>query len=170
MIEFQPQTLRKGAFLNTGLCFLFKKDDIFSFSYSYHDECRVGRKFIEYKNDEQFEKDVRKYVELANKYILKYRKFIDINYVKKHIVKRTNNPYIKAMFYFLTDEKEKGKKYYKRFLENPFFEEFIDKYNYPKDINVLNKDYVMNMISDQRKFWHSKPSMKEMKIMEYYER
>lgn len=74
------------------------------------------------------------------------------------------------MFYFLTDEKEKGKKYYKRFLENPFFEEFIDKYNYPKDINVLNKDYVMNMISDQRKFWHSKPSMKEMKIMEYYER
>ena len=40
----------------------------------------------------------------------------------------------------------------------------------PNDINGMNKDYVMNMISDQRKFWHSKSSMKKMKIIENYER
>lgn len=174
MIEFQPYSLRKGTFLNVGLSFLFDKSDSLSFSYSFKNEARVGKKFIEYKNDEQFEKDVRKYVELANKYILKYRKFIDINYAKKFIVKGLNdnnwNPYIKSMFYFLTNEQEKGRKYYKMFLENPFFKEIIDEYNYPNDINVMNKDYVMNMISNQRKFWHSKSSMKKMKIIENYER
>ncbi len=173
MIEFQPYSLRKGAFLNVGLSFLFDKSDFLSFSYSFKNESRIGKKFIEYKNDEQFEKDVRKYVELANKYILKYRKFIDINYAKKCIVKELNdnnwNSYIKSMFYFLTNEQEKGRKYYKMFLENPFFKEIIDKYNYSNDINVMNKDYVMNMISDQRKFWHSKSSMKKMKIIENYE-
>lgn len=173
MIEFQPYSLKKGTFLNVGLSFLFNKSDDLSFSYSFKNKSRVGKKFIEYKNDEQFEKDVRKYVELANKYILKYRKFIDINYAKKCILKGLNdniwNPYIKSMFYFLTNEQEKGRKYYKMFLENPFFKDIIDKYNYPNDINVMNKDYVMNMIRDQRKFWHKNSSMKEMKIIKNYE-
>lgn len=170
MIEFQPYTLRKGTFLNVGLSFFFDKSDVLSFSYSYHDKCRIGKKFIEYKNDEQFEKDVRKYVELANKYILKYRKFIDINYAKKYIVKRSSSPYIKSMFYFLTGEQEIGRKYYKMFLEDSFFKGIIDEYNYPKDVTEIDKNYIMNMISEQRKFWKSKPAMKKMKTYENYER
>lgn len=170
MVEFQPYSLKKGTFLNVGISFLFKKDEILSFSYSYHDKCRVGKKFIEYKNDEQFEKDVRKYVELAKKYILKYRKFTDINYAKKYIVKKLYVcPYVKSMFYFLTDEQEKGRKYYKMFLEDPFYKNRIDEDHYPNDLSMMNKDYVMNMISNQRKNWHSKSSMKKMKIIPDYE-
>lgn len=174
MIEFQPYSLKKGVFLNAGLSFLFNKDDYLSFSYSYNNESRIGNKFIEYKNDEQFEKDVREYVELANEYILKYRMFADINYAKQYIVSELDdnnwNPYIKSMFCFLTDEQENGKKYYKLFLDKPFFKRIIEKYNYPKEITEMNKDYIMNMIIEQRKFWHSKPFMKKMKVNEKYER
>lgn len=145
-----------------------------SFSYSYNNDPRVGKKFIEYINDEQFEKDVREYVELANDYILKYRAFSNINYAKQYIIDELNdnnwNPYIKAMFYFLTDDIDNGRKYYKVFLDEPFFKRIIDEKNYPQNINEMNKDYVMNMISKQSKFWRNKSSMKKMKINNEYER
>ncbi len=158
------------------MSFLFNKDDYLSFSYSYKNKTRIGKKFIEYKDDEQFEKDVRKYVEMAKDYILKYRMFVDINYAKKCIVKELKlnhdiwDPYIKSMFYFLTDDQENGKKYYKRFLDEAFFKSIIDEYNYPKDVTKINKDYIINMISERRKFWHSQSSMGKMKIFENYER
>lgn len=176
MIEFQTHSLKKGTFLNIGLSFLFNKDDYLSFSYSYKNKTRIGKKFIEYKDDEQFEKDVRKYVEMAKDYILKYRMFVDINYAKKCIVKELKlnhdiwDPYIKSMFYFLTDDQENGKKYHKRFLDEAFFKSIIDEYNYPKDVTKINKDYIINMISERRKFWHSQSSMGKMKIFENYER
>lgn len=173
MAEFQPYSLRKGTFLNVGLSFLFTKEDYLSFSYSYHHEARIGKKFIAYIDDEQFEKEVREYVSLANEYILKYRKFAEIDYAKRHIINElddTNwNPYIKSMFYFLTDNRENGIKYYKMFLDDPFFKRIITEYQYPTDIEELNKEYVMNMIREQRKHWHSKSTMKKMKIAEKYE-
>lgn len=173
MIEFQPYSLKKGTFLNAGVSFFFNKDDYLSFSYSYNNNSRIGNTFIEYTNDEQFEKDVREYVKLANDYILNYRAFADISFAKRYIIKELNddnwNPYIKSMFYFLTDDTENGKKYYKIFLEKPFFKRIINEYDYPKRIEEINKDYIMNMISEQRKFWHSKSSMKKMKIFDNYE-
>ncbi len=127
MIEFQPYSLQKGTFLNVGVSFLFNRDDYLSFSYSYNNEPRVGKKFIEYIDDEQFEKDVRKYVELANDYILKYRMFADIKYAKQYIVNELNdnnwNPYIKSMFYFLTDDDENGKSIIKCFWMSRFLKE-----------------------------------------------
>lgn len=174
VIEFQPYSLKKGTFLNIGLSFFFNKNNYLTFSYSYKGKTRIRKKFIEYKNDEQFEKDIKKYVKLANKYLLKYREFKDINYAQKYIVNRLNdnnwNPYIKSMFYFLIDCEEKGRKYYQKFLDNAYFENIIDEYNYPKDINKINKNYIMDMISEQRKFWHSKEFMKKMKFDEIYEK
>lgn len=174
MIEFQPTSIKKGTFLNVGLHFLFNKDHYLSFSFSYNNDTRIGKKLIEYKNDEQFEKEVRKYVELANTYVLKYRSFRDVNYAKQYIVNELNdsdwNPYIKSMFYFLTDNQGNGKKYYEKFIREPYFKSIIEKDNYPIDITKLNKDYVINIISEQRKFWHSKSSMKKMKTIENYER
>lgn len=173
MIEFQPYTLKKGVFLNAGLSFLFNKDDYLSFSYSYNNETRIGKQFIEYKNDKQFEKDITEYVELANDYILKYRMFADILYAKQAIISDLDdnnwNPYIKSMFCFLTDDQENGERYYKLFLDKPFFKRIVEEYNYPKDITEMNKDYIMNMISKQREFWHSKSSMKKMKVIGKYE-
>lgn len=173
MIEFQPYSLKKGVFLNIGLSFLFNKDDYLTFSYSLDNETRVGKNFIEYRNDEQFEKEVRKYVELASEYILKYRKFVDVNYAKEVMMKELDdnnwNPYIKSMFCFLTNDQEKGKQYYKMFLEEDFFKRIIEKYNYPKTINEMSKEYVMDMISNQRKYWYNKSFMKKMKTLKEYE-
>lgn len=174
MIEFQPYSLKKGVFLNAGLSFLFNKNDYLTYSYSLNNETRVGKNFIEYRNDEQFEKEVRKYVELASEYILKYRKFVDVNYAKEVMMKELDdnnwNPYIKSMFCFLTDDQGNGKRYYKMFLEEDFFKRIIEKYNYPKTINEMSKEYVMDMISNQRKYWHTKSFMKKMKTSNEYER
>lgn len=171
VIEFQPYSIKKGTFLNVGLNFLFKKGHVLHLLNLYGD-VRVGRKFIEYINDEQFEEDVKKYVKLANKYILKYRRFADINYAKKYISKKLGNRwfYEKSMLYFLTDEQENGRKYYKMFLDKPLYKTMIEEFNYPKDVSQINKDYIMNIISEERKLWHSEPSMKKMKIIENYER
>lgn len=173
MIEFQPYSFKKGTFLNAGLSFFFNKNDYLSFSYAYNNDSRIGKTFIEYTDDEQFEKDVRKYVELAKDYILKYRAFADMDYAKQYIIKDLNddnwNPYIKSMLCFLTDDAENGQKYYKMFLDNPFFERIINEHHYPKCSKEINKAYVMNMINEQRRLWHSKSSMKKMKIIDKFE-
>lgn len=173
MVEFQPYSLKKGAFLNAGLSFFFYKNNRLSFSYSYNSELRIGKKFIEYINDKQFEKDIRGYVLLANDYILRYRDFSDIDYAKEYIVNELDNnnwnPYIKSMFYFLTDDAENGKKYYQMFLNNPFFKRIIEEYNYPTCVEKLSKEYVLQMIKENRLLFHSKSSMKRMPILVEFE-
>lgn len=120
----------------------------------------------------QYRKVIR-YINLAKEYVLKYRKFIDVEYAKQYFLNVLDNnnwnPYIKSMFCFLTNDEENGKKYYKLFLEDPFFKRIIDEYNYPKTIDGINKDYVIKMIAEQRKYWHSKSFMKKMKNYDKYE-
>lgn len=173
IVEFQPYSLMKGTFLNVGASFLFDKQDYLSYSYAYDDEVRVGKKFIKYINDEQFEKEVREYVELANEYILRYREFKDIYYAKDHIVNSLNddnwNKYIKAMFYFLTDDRENGIKCYKKFINAHFFKRIVEQYDYPTDISMMDRDYVIKMIKNKRNMLHNKNYMKKMKSFEEYE-
>lgn len=173
MVEFQPYSLKKGTFLNVGVSFLFDKNDYLSFSYSYNNETRIGNTFIEYINDEQFEKEVKRYAELAKEYILKYREFRNIAFSKEYFINELDNnnwnPYIKAMFCFLADDSENGKKYYSIFLKDKFFEKIIEKYDYPKETDNINREYVLGLISNQRKFWHNKSSMKKMKTVSEFE-
>lgn len=174
MIEFQPYSLKKGAFLNAGLSFFFYKDTGLTFSYSYNNEVRIGKRFIEYINDEQFEKDIREYVLLANDYILRYREFANIDYAKEYIVNELNdnnwNPYIKSMLYFLTNDIENGKKYYQMFLNEPFFRKIIVENNYPTCVEKINKKYVLEMIKAQRLLLHSQSSMKKMPVSIEFEK
>lgn len=166
-IEFQPYSLRKGTFLNVGLSFLFHKEECLSYNFCYDKDIRIGRKFIEFKDEIQFERDIAEYVELANEYILKYREFRDIQYTKDYITNHLDdcnwNPYYKSMLCFLTDDIVQGQKYYQMFLEEPFFKTIIEKYDYPRTIEDLDKKYVWTMIKNQREFWHSKNAMKRMK-------
>lgn len=172
-IEFQPYSLKKGVFLNVGLSFLFNKEDSLTYNFSYDNDIRVGNKFIEFKDQLQFENDIVEYVELANKYILRYREFRDIQYAKDYIMNNLDdsnwNPYYKSMFCFLTDDIIQGQEYYQMFLAESFFKRIIEKYNYPKNLKALNKDYVLDMIKNQRHFWHSKPAMKKMKNCDEWE-
>ncbi len=174
VIEFQPITLKKGAFLNAGVDFLFDKLDFLGCMYAFNGDGRIGNKFIEYINDEQFENEIREYVELANDYILRYRAFCDIEYAKQCMLNELDdknwNPYVKSMFYYLTDDTENGNKYYEIWSNEEFFKRIIKKYNYPENSSELSKEYVMNLIRDERAFWHSKAYMKKMKTYEAYER
>ena len=173
IIEFQPHSLKKGTYLNIGIDFLFDKSDL-SFCYAFNKNVRVGEKFINYINDEQFEKDVIEYVELANDYISRYREFTDVEYAKQYIFNELNdenwNPYIKSMFCYLTGDIKNGQKYYEIWSNDSFFERIINRDNYPKDLSELSKKYVINFICEQRKFYHSKSYMKKMKTNEVYER
>lgn len=167
LIEFQPYSLKRGTFLNVGLSFLSHKNESLLYNFSYDNEIRVGKKFIEFIDEVQFEHDIVKYVDLAKDYILKYRKFRDIQYAKEYMVNHLDdsnwNPYYKAMFCFLTDDIVQGERYYQMFLDEPFFERIIEQDNYPKKVEDLSKECVLNMIKTQRHFWHSKTSMKKMK-------
>ncbi len=174
VIEFQPYTLGKGTFLNAGLSFLFNQQDYLSFSYQIDHDTRIGGRFIQYQDDEQFERDVREYVLLANEYISKYREFADIEYAKKYIVNELDdgnwNPYIKAMLCYLTDDIDNGSEYYQIFINNPWFKKIIDRYGYPTNSDEMDKSYVLEMIKEQRDYWHSRSMMKKMKVFTQYER
>lgn len=172
MIEFQPYSLKKGTFLNIGLSFLFDNASYLSFSYAYNNDVRVGRDFIEFKNEQQFENDIQEYIERANQYILDYRKFQDIDYAKNYMLKELDdsnwNPYIKSMFCFLAEDRVNGEKYYDLFLNDPFFKNIIARDNYPTELEKINKEYVLDQIRKQRSFWRTKQAMKKMKTFEEY--
>lgn len=164
LVEFQPYSLKKGVFLNVGLYFLFNKEENLSYNFSYGNEIRVGKKFIEFIDEIQFEHDVVDYIEQAKEYVLKYREFRDVQHAKEYMMNHLNNsnrnPYYKSMLCFLTDDILQGRKYYQRFLDDPFFKEIIEEYDYPNNAEALNKDYVLAIIKHQRCFWHSKLTLK----------
>ena len=95
VIEFQPSAYTKGTHLNIALHFLWNKRDYISFDFPF--ESRV-KNFVEYQNDEQFTREVIKYVQEASEQVLFYRKLQDIetakSYVKKWLRKHKGNPRI----------------------------------------------------------------------------
>ena len=88
VIEFQPSAYAKGTHLNIALHFLWNKRDYISFDFPF--ESRV-KNFVEYQNDEQFTREVIKYVQEAAEQVLFYRKLQDIatarSYMKKWLRK-----------------------------------------------------------------------------------
>ena len=70
VIEFQPSAYAKGTHLNIALHFLWNKRDYISFDFPF--ESRV-KNFVEYQNDEQFTREVIKYVQEASEQVLFYR-------------------------------------------------------------------------------------------------
>ena len=132
VIEFQPSRVAKGTYLNIALHFLWNERDYFSFDFPFGADIQV-KNFVEYQNDEQFTREVTKYVQEASKQVMFYRKLQDIatakSYVKKWLRKHKGNPR-------------------------------IDELN---TINHLHDEEVLQKIKQTRAFWRSKPSMKKMK-------
>lgn len=171
MIEFQPYSLSKGTFLNVGMSFLFQKNDYLPFSYSFNNDTRVGKCFIEYLNDAQFEKEVREYVELAKALVLKYRAFADVEFAREYFLNELSGSdrdlYLKSVFCFLSDDVENGQKYYKLFLETPFYKKISALSNLGAEETKMSKEYILGIIGERRKYWRGKASMKKMQINKY---
>lgn len=87
VIEFQPSTWSKGTYLNIGLTFLwnYNQSDVLSFAFSRQPAARYG-KFVEYKNETQFRKDVTSLVNIARDEILFYRSFRRIEFAKDWMI------------------------------------------------------------------------------------
>lgn len=130
VVEFQPSSYSKGTYLNVALHFLWNEREYIAFDFPF--ESRV-KNFVEYQNDEQFTREVIKYVQEASEQVLFYRKLRDIatakSYVKKWSRKHKGNPRIGEL----------------------------------NRINHLHDEEVLQKIKQTRAFWRSKPSMKKMK-------
>ena len=97
------------------------------------------KNFVKYQNGEQFTREVTKYVQEAAKQVLFYRKLQDIETAKSYV-----------------------KKWLRKYKENPR----IDELNI---INHLQDEEVLQKIKRTRTFWRSKPSMKKMKIYDFFD-
>ncbi|MFX1398250.1 MAG: hypothetical protein ACFFAS_14550 [Promethearchaeota archaeon] len=85
VVEFQPSSFRKGTYLNAGVNFHWYPQHFLSYDLSYR-----APGFVEYDNDNQFEKGVRKYVDIALEKIEYYRKGLsDLKSASSFILKRT---------------------------------------------------------------------------------
>ena len=138
VIEFQPSSYAKGTYLNVALHFLWNEREYISFDFPLGAEIRI-RNFIEYQNDEQFTREVAKYVQEAAKLVRFYRKLQDITTAKSYI-----------------------KKWLRKYGGNPRAEEL-------NTINHLHDEDVLQKIKQTRAFWRSKPSMKKMKMHDVFD-
>lgn len=154
VIEFQPSTWSKGTYLNIGLTFLwnYNQSDVLSFAFSRQPAARYG-KFVEYKNETQFRKDVTSLVNIARDEILFYRSFRRIEFAKDWMIAYikgfSDNKYAKfgldiANICVLDNDTETGLYYLNSRYYDPSIGRFLNaddiSYIHPTDINGLKSE------------------------------
>ena len=138
VLEFQPSGFAKGTHFNIALHFLWNKRDHFSFDFPFGADIRV-KNFVEYQNNEQFTREVTKYVQEAARQVMFYRKLQDIATAKSY-----------------------AKKWLQQYKGSPRINEL-------NTINHLHDEEVVQIIKQTRAFWRSKPSMKKMKNYDIFD-
>ena len=172
VVEFQPSNWDSGTYLNIGLTFLwyYNQSDILYFAFSRQPAARYG-KFVEYKNETQFRKEIINLANIAKEEILFYRKLRDIEFAKdwmiSYIEKFNDKKYARfgldiANICILNKNIELAKFYYENYHREQNTEEQMDYKN-------LSKEYLNSNIKITRKMWHSKSSMKKMPISIIYD-
>ena len=132
VIEFQPSAYAKGTYLNVAVHFLWNEQEYLSYDFAVGLNPRI-KNFVEYQDDEQFTRDVTKYVQEAAAQVLFYRNLCDDTTAKRYV--------------------NKWSKQYKA-------DKCVSELN---TINHLTDEKVLKKIKKTRAFWHSRPSMKKMK-------
>ena len=174
-VEFQPSAWSKGAYLNVGVSFLWKKskalDETLSFDIGYRENA-----FVEFSGDEAafYGKMVDMSV-LASEKVVYYRKFNDLDYCGKQLGLLAGDKnsfwgkWNAAMFCFLVKDDFDGKRYLREIVETTetgLGIEWIDTMVAKcQELLVADMDlsqFVSNSICDRRGFFHSKPGFKKM--------
>ena len=172
VIEFQPSNWDRGTYLNIGLTFLwdYNQSDVLYFAFSRQPAARYG-KFVEYKNEAQFRKEITDLADIAKEEMLFYRKLRDIKFAKdymtSYIKKFNGNKYSRfglacANICALNGDMESAKFYYENYHKE---QNTAEQMNY----KTLSKEYLISSIKAARKMWHSKSSMKKMPISIIYD-
>lgn len=120
IIEFQPFKDRQGTCLNVGVNFHWHEEEYFSFDIGNRES-----EFIDYENDEQFEKEMNSLVELALKRTIELReKLSDLKTSEKTIINQefTSDSlwgnYHRAIICGLNNEPTKSEQYFNLILKN----------------------------------------------------
>lgn len=172
VVEFQPSNWNCGTYLNIGLTFLwdYNQSDVLYFGFSRQPATRFG-KFVEYKNEAQFRKEIKDLANIAKDEILFYRKLRDIEFAKdwmtSYIKKFNDNKYSRfglalTNICTLNNDTQSAKFYYENYHREQNTEEQMDYKN-------LSAEYLNSNIKTTRKMWHSKPSMKKMPVSMIYD-
>lgn len=113
LIEFQPSNGQQGTYLNVGVNFHWYEKDYFSFDLGNRES-----KFIEYKNDVQFETEMGSLMDLAIKRVITLRKKLNVlkvarNTIINHKFASDNlwGNYHRAVIYGLENNPKKANKY-----------------------------------------------------------
>ena len=172
VVEFQPSSWDKGTYLNIGLTFLWNcnQSDVLYFGFSRNPAARYG-KFVEYKNESQFRKEIKDLANIAKDEILFYRKLRDIEFAKdwmtSYIKKFNDNKYSRfglalANICTLNNDMKSAKFYYENYHREQNTTEQLD-------CKKLSRECLVSNIKATRKMWHRKPSMKKMPISMIYD-
>jgi hypothetical protein len=81
IIEFQPSSWARGAYLNIGANFHWHKQDYFSFDFCYRQQS-----FIEYNSDDQFTKEMGKFCELIVEKVIEIRERFSTIHLAKDVI------------------------------------------------------------------------------------
>ena len=181
LVEFQPSTFAKGAYLNVGVSFLFETNSDLDSTLPYDIGGRISG-FVEYRDDITFQKEMERFAALAMKQVRAYRKLDKLDHAQKLLQKaarRKSNAtvgwdlYHLAMISFLQGSYDKGTKAMEAFLSTIPPESQI-----PWHMSIHNyctqtlmpmcrtresaQNMVEDMVNQRRNYFISKPSYKKM--------
>lgn len=157
MVEFQPSSWSRGSYLNVGVYFLWNGYDYFSCDVFKGLSARVEN-FSEYRNNEQFEKEVRNKVMVAKEQILYFR---NPDNVKEVLYKKGISKHI-ALYLAYHGQIEAARAEYALFMKNPYFAKISKDENLPKTLDELTQDFVIERIKSKRKSLHDKYSTRKL--------
>lgn len=202
VVEFQPSSFEKGSYLNVGIDFLWGSTEDTNEYLSYDVGGRVivgkGTQYVEYrprlKNcDKVFEEEIEKFAYAALQKVTEYRKFRDLDYAKKMLIKSVvETPkecqcwelYRLSMLCFFKGDLDDGRKYfdeYMDFTKRSFYkgDTYVDWlenfYNYclenivPKlTIADIAQQMVFDMVNHRRAIFSDKSSYRNMRKNIFY--
>lgn len=173
VVEFQPSGFEKGTYLNVGINYLWRMQEYLTFNYGYRvHEC------VSFKGDEEkFFNKITNLAELAMEKVMEYRKFRNIETAQRNILKAknissTSHELYNNMMICGLCENAKAEKYFKKLFkithnsdkeyEKEYYNELVNSIAPVINISSAFKEYIIEKINLQRKFWHSKSSMKKL--------
>lgn len=160
MVEFQPSVWSRGSHLNVGIHFLWNTYDYFSYD-AYSGISSRLQNFVEYQDNKQFEREMRKMIALAREQILYFRKPDNVrDAVYKMIA--GNEKKNKSLYLAYHGQIDAAHMTYVSFMESPGFSKIAEEINLPKSVEALTQEYVWEQIRKKRQILHTKASTKRL--------
>lgn len=178
IVEFQPSNWDRGSYLNVAVHYLWAGQDHISFDYGGRE-----KEFVAFAdNTEQFYKDMTDFAYKALEKVQEYRNFQNLEWAKERILsKRVTSSigatsvirYHQMMICGLSGD-VMARKFYEELKEETRDSELVYDIKFREELNekiapiihdsAAFQDYIKSKVLKQREFWHSKSSMKQLRV------